>query len=233
MVDFLKHAETGQHLKPDVIVNLPHSKHIIIDSKVSLTHYERLYNAQDDAERMAHQADFMRSLRAHINGLEQRRYQDSDGLGSPDIVLMFVPVEGAYHLALQSDTELHGYAWGKRVAIVGPSTLYAALKTITAFWQVDLNNKNALEIARQAGALYDKFAGFVEDMDKIGLQLDRTQKIYGEAVGKLKSGRGNLIGSTERLRRLGVQTSKRLAISDDDDGGEAALPFFEDEETPC
>ncbi len=238
----LKHAETGQHLKPDVIVNLPHGKHIIIDSKVSLVHYERAFNAADDLERAQHHGEFLRSLRKHVQDLEQRRYQDSEGLGTPDIVLMFVPVEGAYHLALQLDAELHGYAWGKRVAIVGPSTLYAALKTITAFWQVDLNNKNALEIARQAGALYDKFAGFVEDMDRIGTQLERTQVIYGAAMGKLKSGRGNLVGSTERLRRLGVQTSKQLHVFDtDDDPNPAAQDDMDDDTlvadhttvTPC
>lgn len=205
----LRDAE-GRLQKPDVIVNLPEGKHVIIDSKVSLTHYERYFSEEDDGARGLHIKQFLASVRKHAEELGARRYQDSESLGTPDFVLMFVPIEGAYMLAAQEDPELHSYAWDKKVIIVCPTTLFATLKTISSVWRLELQNRNALEIARQGGDLYDKIAGFVEDMEKLGKQIGTVEKTYVDAMGKLSSGRGNILGRTEKLRSLGVKTSKSL-----------------------
>lgn len=199
----------GNRLRPDVIVNLPDNKHIIIDAKVSLTSYERYCAGSDDI----HLQDFLKSVKTHVNGLEQKRYQDIEKLGTPDFVLMFMPIEGAYALAMQQDRELHSYAWGKRIVIVCPTTLFATLQTIASLWKIERQNKNAQEIARQSGALYDKFVGFIEDMEAIDKQLGALHKNYDSAMNKLKTGRGNLIGSAEKLKLLGAKTTKSLGVT--------------------
>lgn len=206
----MTHVEGGQRLKPDVIVNLPEGKHIIIDAKVSLTAYERFAAASDKAEQDKAGAEFLTSVRAHIKGLAERRYQDVPGLGTPDFVLMFMPIEGAYALAHQQDANLHAFAWEKRIVLVGPSTLFATLRTISSVWRLERQNRNSEEIARQGGALYDKFVSFVEDMSKIGERLGQTQKAHDEALKKLTSGAGNLVRRAELLRALGVKTAKSL-----------------------
>lgn len=205
----LRDAE-GRLQKPDVIVNLPEGKHIIIDSKVSLTHYERFYSEADEAARKIHLKQFIASVRKHAEELGARRYQDSESLGTPDFVLMFVPIEGAYMLAVQEDAELHNYAWEKKVVIVCPTTLFATLKTISSVWRLELQNRNAQDIAKAGGDLYDKIAGFVEDMEKIGKQIKSVEGSYDAAMNKLSTGRGNILGRTEKLRALGVKTSKFL-----------------------
>jgi DNA recombination protein RmuC len=201
---------SGNRLQPDVIVSLPENKHIIVDSKVSLSSYERFCAEADETNRAAHLREFLKSVKAHIHGLEQKRYQDIEKLGTPDFVLMFIPVEGAYSIAVQHDQELHSHAWGKKIVIVCPATLFATLRTIASLWRIELQNRNAQEIARQSGALYDKFVGFVEDMQSIGKQAARLQDTYDQAMNKLKDGRGNLIGSVERMKQLGAKTSKSL-----------------------
>lgn len=215
----LRHAETGGVLRPDVVVMLPEDKHVIIDAKVSLTAYERYCAAEDAAEKARHLKDYLASVRAHVVGLEQRRYQDTDKLGTPDFVLMFLPVEGAYSLAVQQDPALHAFAWDKKIVIVCPSTLFATLKTVASVWRIELQNRNALEIARQGGNLYDKVVGFVEDMEILGKRIEAAGSAYDSAFKKLSSGTGNIIKRTEDLRALGLKTSKKLpaALADEQD----------------
>lgn len=208
----LRHAENGNALKPDIVVMLPEDKHVIIDSKVSLTSYIRYCEAADEAGRQTALKDYLLSIRKHVDGLEQRRYQDADKLGAPDFVLMFMPVEGAYSLAVQQDAKLHSYAWDKKIVIVCPSTLFASLRTIASVWKIELQNRNAIEIAKRGGALYDKISLFVEDMQKLGKQLDSASKLHDQAMNKLSQGRGNILGQTETLKELGAKASKQLPV---------------------
>lgn len=208
----LKHANDGSAIRPDVIIMLPESKHVIVDAKVSLTAYERYCGAADDAERAVHLKDYLASIRAHVGGLEQRRYQDTEKLGTPDFVLMFMPVEGAYSLAVQQDPGLHSYAWDKKIVIVCPSTLFATLKTVASVWRIELQNRNALEIARQGGNLYDKVVSFVEDMQNLGKRITTVSDAYDEAFKKLSTGAGNIIKRTEDLKALGLKAAKKMPI---------------------
>ncbi len=206
----LTHTEDGSRLKPDVIVKLPEGKHIIIDSKVSLTHYERFCSEEDQTKRALHLKDFLGSMRTHVTGLEQRRYQDTEKLGTPDFVLMFVPIEGAYSLAVQEDRELHSFAWNKKVIIVCPTTLFATLRTIASIWRMELQNQNAIEISNRGGALYDKIVGFVDDMLRLGKQIDTTKNTFDDALGKFSTGKGNILRQTEQLKELGAKAGKSL-----------------------
>lgn len=206
----LKESESGRIQKPDVVINLPENKHVILDSKVSLTHYERYHSELDEALRPAHLNQFLGSVKQHVKDLEKRRYQDTDKLGTPDFVLMFMPIESAYMLALQEDRELHQFAWDKGVAIVCPSTLFSSLKTISSLWRLVDQNQNAVEIAQKGGALYDKIVGFVGDMEKLGGQLKTLENTYEGAMNKLSTGKGNILTRTENLKTLGAKTSKSL-----------------------
>ena len=222
----LKESETGKSQRPDVVIHLPDNKHVIIDSKVSLTHYEGFCSAETAEEKSQYLAQFLRSVKKHVTDLQDRGYEHIDKLESPDFVLMFMPIEGAYALAVQSDTELHRYAWDKKIVIVCPSTLFATLKTIASIWRLELQNKHAVEIARQGGELYDKVVGFIEDMDAIGSQLGKVQKTYDGAMNKLSTGRGNIIGKTEKLKTLGAKAKKSMPTEflNDENGAVADLP---------
>ena len=222
----LKESETGKSQRPDVVIHLPDNKHVIIDSKVSLTHYEGFCSAETTEEKSQYLAQFLRSVKKHVTDLQDRGYEHIDKLESPDFVLMFMPIEGAYALAVQSDTELHRYAWDKKIVIVCPSTLFATLKTIASIWRLELQNKHAVEIARQGGELYDKVVGFIEDMDAIGNQLGKVQKTYDGAMNKLSTGRGNIIGKTEKLKTLGAKAKKSMPTEflNDENGAVADLP---------
>lgn len=214
----LKHPETGGTQKPDIVIKLPEGKHAIIDSKVSLTAYERYCAETEDAAKPAHLQQFLQSIKAHVSGLEQRRYQDTAGLDSPDYVMMFIPIEGAYAMAMQLDTELHAHAWDRKIIIVCPSTLFAILKIIASMWKFERQNRNADEIAARGGKLYDKVAGFVEDMLNIGRAIGKAQDTYDDAFKKLSSGTGNILRQTEQLKELGVKNAKELPqqlLSDD------------------
>ncbi|MBL0319173.1 MAG: DNA recombination protein RmuC [Alphaproteobacteria bacterium] len=206
----LAHVETTGHLKPDIVVKLPDNKHIVIDSKVSLLHYERFVAEEEDPVRLVALKEFKNSLRGHIKDLESKRYQDTDKIGTPDFVMMFIPVEGAYMLAVQSDPEIHSYAWDKRIVLVCPSTLFATLRTVASLWRLEQQNSNAQEIAKRGGELFDKFVGFIDDMQKIGKRIGDTQMAYDDALNKLSTGRGNLINRAEMMRKLGVSSSKQL-----------------------
>ncbi len=202
--------DNGQSIRPDVIIRLPEEKHIIVDSKVSLIAYERFVNSTTDEEREVFQKEHIASFKSHIKGLAEKHYQSSDSLNTPDFVLMFVPIESSFSVAVQADQELFGYAWDNKVVVVSPSTLLATLRTISSIWKQENQNRNVMEIARQGGALYDKFVGFVEDLIKLGKQMDGSQKLYQESMKKLYDGTGNLVGRAEKIRTLGAKVKKKL-----------------------
>lgn len=199
----------GKRQHPDVIVDLADGKQIIIDSKLSLTHYDRFCSEPDDILKTGHMKDFLASIRAHVNGLAGKAYQDNEKLVTPDFVLMFLPIEGAYALAVQNDPQLHSDAWSRRVVLVCPATLFATLRTISSLWRMEMRNKNVNEIARLGGAMHDKFVGFVEDMLKISEQLKAVDKTYDKAMTKLQ-GQGGLISTVKKLENLGAKTTKKL-----------------------
>ncbi len=202
--------EAGNRFQPDVIVHLPENKHLIIDSKVSLIAYERLVNSISEEEKDGHLRQHVLSVKNHISGLSAKSYQNLSGLTSPEFVLLFVPIESSFAIAIQHDLELFDFAWKKRVVLVTPSTLLATLKTIASVWKQEQQTRNALDIATKAGLLYDKFVGFTEDMKKIGQNIDRSKDAYNEAFNKLSSGSGNLASRAETLRKLGAKNSKQL-----------------------
>ncbi|MFV0379130.1 MAG: DNA recombination protein RmuC [Mangrovibacterium sp.] len=203
-------SDNGQRIQPDVVINLPDQKHIIVDSKVSLVAYERWVNATDDDERVRYMKEHLASLKSHVKLLGDKHYQTAQGLNSPDFVLLFVPIESSFSVAIEADQDLFSYAWDNKVVIVSPSTLLATLRTIASIWQQENQTRNALEIARQGGALYDKFVGFITDMESIGKSIDASRKNYDSAMGKLYDGRGNLVRSAEKLKELGAKASKEL-----------------------
>lgn len=203
-------SDDGKRIQPDVVINLPDNKHIIIDSKVSLIAYERAVNANTEEERVKFVKEHLFSLKTHIKGLSEKHYQTAKNLNSPDFVLLFIPIEASFSLAIQEDQELFSYAWDQKVVIVSPSTLLATLRTIASIWQQENQTRNALEIARQSGALYDKFVNFVGDLENIGKGLDSTRKTYDQAMNKLHTGSGNLIRRVEKIKMLGAKATKEL-----------------------
>lgn len=202
--------ESGNRLQPDIVITLPDNKHIIVDSKVSLTAYERLINCETDTDRICHLNDHISSIKTHIKGLSNKNYSDLYKVNSPDFVLLFIPIESSFAIAVQHDVDLFEFAWSKRVVIVTPSTLLATLKTIASIWKQEQQTRNAIDIATKAGALYDKFVGFITDLKKVGDNLDRAKESYSDAFGKLSAGNGNLIGRVENLRKLGAKTNKQI-----------------------
>jgi DNA recombination protein RmuC len=203
-------SDDGKRIQPDVVINLPDNKHIIIDSKVSLIAYERAVNALTDDERTKFVKEHLFSLKTQIKGLSDKHYQTARNLNSPDFVLLFIPIEASFSLAIQEDQELFSYAWDQKVVIVSPSTLLATLRTIASIWQQENQTRNALEIARQSGALYDKFVNFIGDLEGIGKNLDSTRKSYEQAMNKLHTGSGNLVRRVEKIRKLGAKANKEL-----------------------
>lgn len=202
--------EDGRRLQPDVVIKLPENKNIVVDSKVSLIDYERFSSAETDEERGAHLKNHIRSIRAHIKGLSEKNYHQLYGSGSPDFVLLFIPLEPAFSVAVQYDAELFNEAFEKNIVIVSTSTLLATLRTISSIWRQENQTRNAVEIARQAGDMYDKFEGFVHDLIKVGNQLNLAKKEYEGAMNKLSTGRGNLVNRAEKLKELGAKASKAL-----------------------
>jgi len=200
----------GSRLQPDIVITLPENKHIVIDSKVSLTAYERLVNCDNDEERSVHLKSHLASLKNHITGLNSKNYQHLYGINSPDFVLLFVPIESSFAIAIQNDQDLFDFAWNKQVVLVTPSTLLATLKTVASIWKQEQQTQNAVDIAVKAGALYDKFVGFITDLKKIGDNLDKAREAYNDAFGKLSSGNGNLIGRVESLKKMGAKAGKQI-----------------------
>jgi DNA recombination protein RmuC len=200
----------GKAIRPDVIVNLPDKKHIIIDSKVSLVAYERYSSSDNLTEKDKFIKEHLLSIKNHIKELHAKHYSSSPQFNSPDFVLLFIPIESSFSIAIEQDQNLFNFAWDNKVVIVCPSTLLATLRTIASIWQQENQTRNAIEIARQGGALYDKFVGFLEDLEKIGKNINALQHSYEDASKKLNSGSGNLIGRVEKLKELGASTSKRI-----------------------
>ena len=201
----------GSRLQPDVVVKLPEGRSLVVDSKVSITAYARHAETTDPLVAEQELAAHIQSLRQHIQGLSSKNYSALYGLGSVDFVLMFVPIEPAFLLALKTAPNLYQEALAKNIVLVCPSTLMATLRTVAHLWRQDHQNRNALEIAKQCGTLYDKFVGFVDDLEKLGQRLDQAQSSYHDAFNKLKTGKGNLIRTAEKVRELGVKPSKAIA----------------------
>jgi len=201
----------GSRLQPDVVVKLPEGRSLVVDSKVSITAYARHAETTDPLIAERELAAHIQSLRQHIQGLSSKNYSSLYGIGSVDFVLMFVPIEPAFLLALKTAPNLYQEALAKNIVLVCPSTLMATLRTVAHLWRQDHQNRNALEIAKQCGTLYDKFVGFVDDLEKLGQRLDQAQGSYHDAFNKLKSGKGNLIRTAEKVRELGVKPSKNLS----------------------
>jgi DNA recombination protein RmuC len=205
--------EDRSRLQPDVVIHLPEGRHIVIDSKVSLVAYDAYASANDDAEKAIALKRHIDSVRSHIKGLSSKSYQNLYGLQSLDFVMMFIPIEPAFMVSISEDSNLWHEAWQKNVILVSPSTLLFVVRTVAHLWKQEHQNKNAQEIAQRGAALYDKFVGFVEDLEKVGDKLSQTKLTYDNALGKLSSGNGNLIRQAEMLRELGVKSTKQLSES--------------------
>ena len=201
-------SEEGKNQRLDFIIHLPDGKHLILDSKVSLTAYSRYFDTDDEAEQKKYLKEHLASLYKHMKDLGERNYQNLYGINPPDYVMMFIANEPALTIALSEDQSIFEKALDKNLVIVTPSTLMATLRTIAMIWNQDLQNRNAEEIARQAGALYDKFVNFTDDLTKLGNQLQTVQNTYADSMKKLVEGRGNLIRRSEQLRELGAKTTK-------------------------
>jgi len=203
-------AADGLRLQPDVIIDLPDDKHLVVDAKVSLIAYERLVCADTDEEREICIKQHLLSIKTHIQGLSGKNYHDLYQINSPDFVLLFIPIESSFALAVQHDADLFNYAWDRKVVIVSPSTLLATLRTIASLWKQERQNRNVLEIARLSGSMYDKFVGFLSDMEGIGRNIRQSQDAYDKAINKLTTGAGNLSNTSEKIKKLGAKTNKQI-----------------------
>ena len=204
--------EDGSRVMPDVIINLPNGNKMVVDSKVSLTDYERYVNAEE-TQREAFLKEHVNSLRRHVEQLSAKKYEDLYEMESPDFVLMFVPIETAFSIAINYDNDLYNKAFERNIVIVTPSTLLATLRTIDSMWSNEKQRRNAVEIARQAGALYDKFEGFVTDLTRVGKRMDEAKDEYRGAMNKLVEGRGNILTSIEKLKKMGAKAKKSIPES--------------------
>ncbi len=203
--------EDGNEKRPDCIIDLPDDKNLIIDSKVSLTSYEQYSNAETEEERKHYLKKHIDSIKNHIRDLASKDYPKLYSINSPDYVLMFVPIEPALISALQEDAEIFNLGLSKNIILVSTSTLMATMRTVSFIWQQENQKKNVLEIARQSGALYEKFCGFVTDLEGVGKAIDTATKKYESAYGKLYDGRGNLVTSVEKIKKLGAKTTKSIS----------------------
>lgn len=202
--------EDGNKVFPDVVIHLPDGKKMIVDSKVTLTAYERYVNSEDESEKAQHLKEHVNALKRHVEQLGSKNYHDLYQMDSPDFVLLFVPIESAFATALNEDNTLYNKAFEKNIIIVTPSTLLATLRTIDSMWTNQKQQENAIEIARQAGALYDKFEGLVTDLIKVGKRMDEAKIEYSGAMNKLSEGSGNLINRVESLKKMGAKAKKSL-----------------------
>ena len=202
--------EQGKRVLPDVVIHLPNNRKMIVDSKVSLTAYEQFVNTEEEHQKALFLKDHINSLKRHIEQLSEKKYEDIYKIESPDFVLLFIPIEPAFAVAINSDNSLYNKAFDKNIVIVTPSTLLATLRTIDTMWNNEKQQKNALEIARQAGGLYDKFHGLLNDLIGIGKKIDASKTDYNAAMNKLVDGKGNLITSVEKLKKMGAKAKKAL-----------------------
>jgi len=202
--------EEGKSFYPDVIINLPEKKHLIIDSKVSLISYEKYYSNINNEERKKYIKEHINSVKKHINELGKKKYDELYKISSPDFVMLFIPIDSALIIALQNEPNLFNEAFDKNIFLVSPATTLFSLRTIATLWRREKQNKNALEIAKRGGLLYDKFALFYEQLLKIGEHIDKANQAWSDALSKLKTGKGNLISHVEKIKKLGAKTSKNL-----------------------
>lgn len=200
----------GETIKPDYLVMLPDKRHIIIDSKVSLVAYENFVNSEEENARPKFLKAHLDSMKNHVKILSEKNYFSSLEFNTPDFVLMFVPIESSFSVALQADQELFNYAWERRIVIVSPTTLLATMRTVASMWKMDKQSQHAFQIAEESGKLYDKFKLFMDDMVKVGNQLNSTRSTYEEAMKKLVTGRGNLVNQAEKLREMGARNTRRI-----------------------
>ena len=224
--------ENGKY-RPDVVVHLPDDKHIIVDSKVSLTAYERMVNSDDPQEFQRLQKEHVNSIKKHIDELNAKNYQNLKAFDTPNFVLMFIPVESSFSAAVQIDQSLYNYALQRNVVMVTPSTLLATLRTVASIWQHEKQNRNTLEIARMSGKLYDKLCGFLSDMEKIDRALKSAQSSYNDAVSKLSTGTGNAIITAEKIKKLGAKTTKSISsdyLLTEEGEDQEALPEAKEDE---
>jgi DNA recombination protein RmuC len=203
-------TEDGDLLRPDVIVHLPDNRDLIIDAKTSLVAYERYVNAEDETQKAGYLKAHLDSIRSHVNTLAQKNYERLKEVETLDFIFMFMPIEGALAVALEHDSSVYDEAFKKKILLVGPTTLLVAMRAVENVWKHERQNQNAKEIARRAGAMYDKFVGFSEDLLKISKQIDTIQSSFNAARNKLSDGRGNLVRQVEQLKELGAQTSKEI-----------------------
>jgi DNA recombination protein RmuC len=202
--------EDGRRILPDVVIHLPDNKKMVVDSKVSLTAYEQFVNQDNETLKAQFLKDHIASLNRHVGQLSEKKYEDIYKIESPDFVLLFIPIEPAFAVAINADNHLYNKAFEKNIVIVTPTTLLATLRTIDSMWNNEKQQRNAIEIARQAGALYDKFQGLLGDLVGIGKRIDDTKKEYSNAMNKLFEGRGNLITSVEKLKKMGAKAKKSI-----------------------
>jgi len=205
--------DEGKRVLPDVVIHLPDTKKMVIDSKVSLTAYEQYVNSDDDTKKVKFIKEHVNSLKRHIEQLSEKKYEDIYKIESPDFVLLFIPIEPAFAVALNADNQLYNKAFEKNIVIVTPTTLLATLRTIDSMWNNEKQQRNAIEIARQAGALYDKFEGLIKDLTSVGKKIDDAKKDYSSAMNKLVDGKGNLVISVEKLKKMGAKAKKSLPQS--------------------
>jgi DNA recombination protein RmuC len=202
----------GKRIQPDAVIMLPDNKHIIIDAKVSLIAYEAFVNCHTEEDKERFIREHLASVRSHVKLLSDKDYHSSSDFNTPDFVLLFIPIESSFSVAVQADQELFSFAWDRKIVIVSPSTLLATLRTIASLWKQERQTKNVMEIARQGGELYDKFVGFLEDMQKIERAIDQSSKAYNDAVGKLSLGSGNIVKRIQNIKDLGAKTNKDKQI---------------------
>jgi DNA recombination protein RmuC len=200
--------DSGKNQRPDVVVHLPENRKIIIDSKVSLLAYDKFSSAENPELQRITLKEHIHSIYSHIDLLAPKRYDQMEG--SLDFVMMFIPIEPAYLTAIQADQELWSYAYNKRILLISPTNLIAALRLVTDLWKREMQNRNALEIAKQGEKLYEKFVGFVDTLEDVGKNIDKAHDSYSKAIGQLKDGRGNLVGQALKLKNLGIKSDKTI-----------------------
>lgn len=202
-------TDEGKRIQPDVVIHLPDNKHILIDAKVSLVAFEKLVNAEDPLEQAEYLKDHLVSVTKHVKELATKSYQNTKGIQSPDFVLLFIPIEASFSVAIKEEPGLFNMAWGMHIIIVSPTTLLATLMTIASIWKQENQTKNTLKIAEEGGKLYDKFVHFLDDLEKLGKKLEAASGHYHDSIKKLKTGPGNLISKVENLQKLGVRAKNK------------------------
>jgi len=211
-------SEEGKSYRPDVIIHMPEDRDIIIDSKVSLVAYERFMSSEDEVSKTHALKEHITSIKGHIKGLSEKKYEKLEGVNTLDFVLLFMPIEGAFLLALEQDGEFFKDAYEKNILVVSPSTLLVTLRTIEHIWRTQRQEEHALKIANEAEAMYEKLVGFVDEMKKVGVHLAKAQDSYDTSMNRLSSGRGNVIKRAENIVKLGLKPKKTLSIKSEDDG---------------